>query len=235
MNRQTAILIFTRTAQEEAQLKWSKQVGSTTNSCHIAQTLIQHTRQVAKATGYPVLEITSPQQQGASFGERLSYAVQQVWEAGFEQVLIVGTDTPELNSPLLQKAAQQISPTQSVLGAATDGGAYLIGLHSHQFKAQEFAALPWQEAHLYEVLSNHLSAEAPCLQVKPLLSDIDNWEALIQFVQMAPWSLLRAKVGYYLLSSKQTNLLWPLAMLRKKSYTPLSPNRPPPTSAFTFA
>lgn len=235
MNKQTAILIFTRTAQEEAQLKWSQQVGSTTNSCHIAQALINHTRQVAKATGFPVLEIASPKQQGASFGERLCHAVQQVWKAGFEQVLIVGTDTPELSSQLLQEAAQKISPTQSVVGAATDGGAYLIGLHCSQFQAKQFAALPWQQAHLYQALSTQLSQADQSLAVLPTLSDLDSWEALVQFIQTAPWSLLRMQVCYYLSSSKPATFLLPILRLAKKNYTTQPNNRPPPTGALTFA
>ncbi|MGH1337648.1 MAG: TIGR04282 family arsenosugar biosynthesis glycosyltransferase [Aureispira sp.] len=230
MNNQTAILIFTRTAQEEAQQKWSAQLGSAANGRHIAQTLIAHTRKVAKATGYPVIEVSTQHQQGQSFGARLSHAIQNIWNRGFENVLIVGTDTPSISTKLLQQAANQITPTQSVIGAATDGGAYLIGLHYRQFNADSFATLPWQQEELYRALSAHLSQDDQALHLLPILSDIDHWEALVHFIQTTPLSLLQVRLRYYLLSSEQATTLLPLPKAWNKNFTAPTYNRPPPIS-----
>lgn len=235
MNNQTAILIFTRTAQEEAQQKWSTQLGAKTNGRHIAQTLIAHTRRVAKATGYAVIEISTRQQQGQSFGERLSYAVQSIWDRGFENVLIVGTDTPTLSTSLLQQAAAQIAPNKSVIGASKDGGAYLIGLHCSQFKADTFAALPWQQKQLYQALSAQLSQDNQHLHLLPTLSDIDNWEALLHFVQKTPWSLLQVRLSYYMHPLVQTAVLFLPTKAWNKNFTTPTYNRPPPMSAFACA
>lgn len=235
MNNKTAILIFTRTPQEEAQQKWFQQLGSTTNGRHIAQTLITHTRQVARSTAYPVIEISSRQQQGNSFGERLSHAIQLVWNRGFEQVLVVGTDTPHLSTALLQQAAEQISPIQSVLGAATDGGAYLIGLHCSQFQAAAFAALPWQEEHLFQALSAYLSPDDQRLHRLPTLSDIDNWKELVLFVQTTPLSLLQIRLRYYMRSLAQASHVLPFPTIGNKNFTAPTYNRPPPISALIRA
>jgi glycosyltransferase A (GT-A) superfamily protein (DUF2064 family) len=228
MNHQTAILIFTRTAQEEAQQKWKASDRSTSNNRRVAQTLIAHTRRVARATGYAVVEISSRQQRGRSFGQRISHAVEQIWQQGFAQVLVVGTDTPLLNTTLLHHAAQQISSTQSVLGAATDGGAYLLGLHRQQFQKEAFTNLPWQSPTLYQALSAQFSTNSQHLHHLPPLSDLDTWEDLLRFVQTAPFSVLRLWLHYYTHVLKYSSVSLTLPTAWKKNFTTPRYNRPPP-------
>ncbi len=236
MDNKTAILIFTRSAKAEAQHKWSDSTLSTRNSRRIAQTLITHTRRVAKATGLSVIEVASRQQRGASFGQRLQHAIDGIWEQGFERVLVLGTDTPQLSTKALLCAAEQITPEQSVLGAATDGGAYLIGLHRQQFQRAAFVALPWQQNTLYQALSEQLSQNAQCLHTLPTLADIDNWEDLRHYVQAAPMSLLQLRLRYcYVLPKAPASTRLPLSKPWNKNFTTPTYNRPPPISALLRA
>jgi uncharacterized protein len=69
-------------------------------------------------------------QRGGDLGERLFHAVVDLLAAGFPAVCLVNSDSPTLPTSLLSDAAQalQAPGDRVVLGPASDGGYYLIGL-----------------------------------------------------------------------------------------------------------
>jgi uncharacterized protein len=69
-------------------------------------------------------------QRGEHLGERLFHAVVDLLAVGFHSVCLVNADSPTLPSSLLREAvlALQAPGDRVVLGPASDGGYYLIGL-----------------------------------------------------------------------------------------------------------
>jgi rSAM/selenodomain-associated transferase 1 len=69
-------------------------------------------------------------QRGGHLGERLFHAAVDLLKAGFHSVCLVNADSPTLPSSLLGEAvlALQAPGDRVVLGPASDGGYYLIGL-----------------------------------------------------------------------------------------------------------
>ncbi|MHC4402701.1 MAG: TIGR04283 family arsenosugar biosynthesis glycosyltransferase [Planctomycetota bacterium] len=67
------------------------------------------------------------QSQG-DLGRRLSCAFEAAFEAGIRRVVIIGADCPAVTPRLLQAAFDRLDGNDLVLGPATDGGYYLIGL-----------------------------------------------------------------------------------------------------------
>jgi uncharacterized protein len=69
-------------------------------------------------------------QRGAHLGERLYHAAVDLLAAGFHSVCLVNADSPTLPSSLLCEAALALEAPgdRVVLGPASDGGYYLIGL-----------------------------------------------------------------------------------------------------------
>lgn len=61
-------------------------------------------------------------------GERLARAAEDALQSGCGQVVIIGCDCPEIDVPLLQQAFDTLCTHDVVLGPASDGGYYLIGL-----------------------------------------------------------------------------------------------------------
>ncbi len=81
-----------------------------------------------------------PQAQG-DLGARLSQAKQAAFAAGMERVVTIGTDCPGLDATRMQQAFQLLKTHDVVLGPATDGGYYLIGLR--QFVPDFFTNIAW--------------------------------------------------------------------------------------------
>lgn len=65
------------------------------------------------------------QQHGKTIGERMNHAMKTVFEKNYEQVVLTGSDIPNLNTETIQSAFNQMRDV--VLGPSPDGGYYLVG------------------------------------------------------------------------------------------------------------
>ena len=91
-------------------------------------------------------------QKGFDLGLRMQQAFQEVLQS-HKQVLLIGTDCPYITKTLLEEAFDQLQNHDIVLGPATDGGYYLIGLH--QMHDCLFAGIDWSTG---RVLSQTIQA-----------------------------------------------------------------------------
>ena len=124
----TAILLFTRTPEEEAQHKTFVPAGRHVNE-RIASQLIKHTCTQLEKANIPVYVIDSDRQRGNSFGERLAAAFRDIYDEGYVNVIAVGNDTLTLTPQDLQRTVDLLATHTAVLGPTQRGGTYLMGLH----------------------------------------------------------------------------------------------------------
>ena len=166
----TALLLFTRTPEEEARHKQFVPAGRHVNR-RIACQLIRHTTASLQKAGIPVYVITSAKQRGRTFGERLAAAFQEIFNLGYMNVIAVGNDTLTLTSKDLQDAAHLLERRRAVVGPTRRGGTYLIGLHRDVFNQEDFAQLPWESEILLDSLLDSLDAQISLLKCQ---QDINN-------------------------------------------------------------
>ena len=67
-------------------------------------------------------------QQGDDLGDRLKLAFQKIFHEGWERAVIIGSDSPLLPPGYIEQAFDALNSVDVVLGPASDGGYYLIGL-----------------------------------------------------------------------------------------------------------
>lgn len=124
-----------------------------------------------------------PQAEG-DLGDRMVAAFADAFQVGCTAVVIIGTDCPDLDSTLLQSAFTQLQSHTLVLGAATDGGYYLVGLRQPQ--PELFQGIAWST----EVVRQQTIALAEQLQLKtailPLRSDVDIPADLDRWYRVCP-------------------------------------------------
>lgn len=176
LKRDTLILLFSR-PDNGKQLAAGQRAHQ-----RVWTTLQQHSRQQAEATGLPVLLWDATQQVGNTFAERLTHALTTLQAAGWQRVIVIGDDCPELHHAQLTAAANALANSQSVLGPDKDGGAYLIGLSLEHFDPITFQALPWQTDQLLLHLVHWLSVTAP-VHFLTAQHDIDTAHTLRQLVR----------------------------------------------------
>jgi len=120
--------------------------------------------------------IAYQKQAEGNLGERMAAAFQMVFNRGDRAIVTIGTDCPQLNAPLLAQAFEQLTANQVVLGAALDGGYYLIGLQ--RFIPELFIGINWSTEEVWQqtmAIVRHLNLSFACL---PPLADIDRPEDL---------------------------------------------------------
>jgi hypothetical protein len=173
-----AILFFSRSAPAEA--KHKKFVSDSPKNSRVAHALITHSYQQAKQSGYPVFHIDEQQQRGTTFGERFSHAFQQIFDRGYDYVISVGNDIPQMETHHIKSAAQQLSSGHAdlVLGPDTDGGTWLMGYSRNGFSANRFRKLPWNTDRLLDTILEQ-RGDISIYQLE-LLTDIDNSQAFYQ-------------------------------------------------------
>jgi glycosyltransferase A (GT-A) superfamily protein (DUF2064 family) len=105
-------------------------------------------------------EIVSTTDYSAPFGEQLRIAVQAVLTNGFDQVIVIGNDCPDLRVSDLRAAANALTHGQLPIGYDQRGGVFLFGLDQRVLAnrpAHSLANLPWQTPQLGAALTNFLS------------------------------------------------------------------------------
>jgi glycosyltransferase A (GT-A) superfamily protein (DUF2064 family) len=78
-------------------------------------------------------------QRGDKFGERLYFAIEDLFKFGFDTVCLIDSDSPTVPAENFAEAVELLSTSDDrvVLGPSDDGGYYLIGVkkpHRHLFE-----------------------------------------------------------------------------------------------------
>jgi rSAM/selenodomain-associated transferase 1 len=115
-------------------------------------------------------------QQGQDLGQRMQGAFEWAFEKQYGQVVIIGSDCPQLTTAIIEQAFAQLDTSKVVLGPAADGGYYLLGMTT--LVPRLFNNKNWSTV---TVLSDTL-ADLQILQLSystlPTLHDVDHAEDL---------------------------------------------------------
>ena len=119
-------------------------------------------------------------QNGNTLGERMSNAFQDGFEKGFEQIVIIGTDLWDLESSDIDQAFKVLETNTAVIGPATDGGYYLLGLS--QWMPEVFKNKIWGTASiLNDTMDDFKERKVALLKPK---NDVDYYEDLRTFPEL---------------------------------------------------
>jgi rSAM/selenodomain-associated transferase 1 len=66
-------------------------------------------------------------QSGATMATRIDTAFNELFNAGYEHVIIIGSDCIDLDERIIRLAFRQLDHFDTVLGPTKDGGSYLLG------------------------------------------------------------------------------------------------------------
>jgi rSAM/selenodomain-associated transferase 1 len=153
----------------------------------VYEKLLEHTRQAARGVAaqrwvcysdfVPAADawlkggFAARRQEGETLGDRMQEAFRQGFAAGYGPIVIIGSDCPEMSPALLEEAFRQLVSFPVVLGPATDGGYYLLGMN--YLVESLFQDKPWSTPNvLAETVADLQRADIP-YALLPVLSDVD--------------------------------------------------------------
>lgn len=132
-------------------------------------------------TGY-----TKKLQSGTGLGEKMKNAFSELFDQGYDRVLIIGTDCPELSPGILNAAFDNLNNHDIVIGPARDGGYYLLGMK--KLYPGLFRDISWSTDQVLDQTLQVCEDSGLSNMLLDELSDIDNEEDLIALEPTKKWS-----------------------------------------------
>ena len=144
----------------------AKDVGNE-KACRIYKNIAEKTLKEIKKTGinfevhfYPEnklekiqlwlgSDIKAVSQTGNDLGDKMSNALLRGFKKGYEKIIILGSDIPDINSEIINKAFKSID-NKPVIGPCEDGGYYLIGFDAYSFDESFFKEIKWSSDSVFD-------------------------------------------------------------------------------------
>ncbi len=104
-------------------------------------------------------------------GQRMHAAFQELFGAGYERVVIIGSDCFELTPELIAKAFELLYENDVVIGPAADGGYYLLAMKAAQpFLFEDIA---WSTDNVFAQTVALMAVRELKYALLPVLTDVD--------------------------------------------------------------
>jgi uncharacterized protein len=110
-------------------------------------------------------------QVGQDLGNRMQGAFEDSFRHKIEKMIIIGTDCPDLSQNIIEDAFLALNSYDVVLGPASDGGYYLIGL-SQSFSVL-FNQIDWGSDRVLVQTKSIIEQEKLSVYDLPVLTDVD--------------------------------------------------------------
>ncbi|UCE34605.1 MAG: TIGR04282 family arsenosugar biosynthesis glycosyltransferase [Deltaproteobacteria bacterium] len=131
-------------------------------------------------------------QYGEDLGERMKNGMTDSFAQGFDPVIVIGSDIPDLPVAFIQESFAALQTYDTVIGPALDGGYYLIGFKQESFLPEAFRGIEWGTNTVLTRTLGILRDHQRTAYLLPPLQDIDTLEDLKVFLEKlkhAPHSL----------------------------------------------
>ena len=172
LSRKTALLIFSRSIEEELRHKPFLAQKSLVNS------LYKHTTDIAKQSGLDVIFYDESKQYGINFGSRFSNALENIFYNGYQNIIAIGNDCPQLQVEHILQAQKSLLNNETIIGGTHDGGFYLLGISKENFNKNTFLTFSWNKKTLYNEVIESISSKSLNYKTLQKLRDIDFYSDL---------------------------------------------------------
>lgn len=110
-------------------------------------------------------------QQGNDLGERMNNAFEQIFALGAQKAVIIGSDCPEIHPEIISTAFEQLDDHDVVIGPASDGGYYLLGMKA--MHRSLFENMEWSTERVFSETMERIDRAELSVSTLPVLTDLD--------------------------------------------------------------
>lgn len=133
-------------------------------------------------------------QTGSSFNKRFNNAISKTFQLGYEELIIIGNDSPDLTTQHLIETLKNLSKAKIVVGPSQDGGIYLLGLTKNSLTSKIKAR--WNTSFVKDDILIQFNSEK--IYLLEQLKDIDSHQDLIDWYSL---DTAKSKLFYELILS----------------------------------
>jgi hypothetical protein len=178
-----AVLLFVRNAYEESKLKQLIK-GESSKNVHLFKYLNKRIVNTVKQTNYDYFIIDSSHQHGNTFAERFKNAFKSIFEKGYDAVISLGNDTPQVSSQTLHDVVHCFENNDVVVGKTNLGGAYTIGLTKYAFSKCSFESVDWSTSRVVESIEKRAIFQGSSyIQLETVYTELSTHSDLKLFIQ----------------------------------------------------
>ena len=184
----TALVIFVRNPiLGQVKTRLAKDIGDE-RALEIYLQLLQHTLKITRGLSFrkfiyyadevsdydlwSVPGYTKRKQNGTDLGERMLNSFKELFEQSFNRIIIIGSDCLQLQTENLQEAVALLESNVAVMGPASDGGYYLLGLT--KLYPELFVNKPWSTDQVFAKTIDDFNNLGISYALLEELSDIDD-------------------------------------------------------------
>lgn len=131
-------------------------------------------------------------QSPGDLGARMLHALATA-QATHGRAILIGSDCPDISDGILRNALDHLNSSDVVIGPASDGGYYLIGIAGPPLPGI-FSGIPWSTDRVSALTLDRCAAAGLKVSFLPMLSDVDTREDLDRFPGLYP--NLADKIGH---------------------------------------
>ncbi|PWH85991.1 TIGR04282 family arsenosugar biosynthesis glycosyltransferase [Brumimicrobium oceani] len=179
-----AVLLFVRNAYEESKYKQLVK-GESSKNVLLFKYLNKRIVNTVKQTNYDYFVIDCTNQHGDSFAERFKNAFKSIFEQGYDAVISLGNDTPQVSSDTIHEVVHQFKNHDVVVGKTNLGGAYTIGLTKYAFSKCSFESVDWSTSHVVESIEKRAIFQGSSyVQLATVYTELNTHSDLKLFIQL---------------------------------------------------
>lgn len=140
----------------------------------VAERWLWYSNFIDRQDQWPARAFHKMTQQPGDLGERMERAFQAAFQAGARQVIIIGSDCPDLTGIILEKAFAALDMADFVIGPVPDGGYYLLGMR--MLAPDLFREIAWSTDTVRATTLDRIAAAGKSCVLLPMLTDVDTEE-----------------------------------------------------------
>lgn len=131
-------------------------------------------------------------QRGEDLGARMEAGLGELFAAGYQRAVLIGSDLPDLPLKEIRQAFELLDDVDVVYGPARDGGYYLVGESTHC--PDLFQNIPWSTDVVLEESLKKAATVGIFTARLPVYEDLDDIAALRNLLERSPCSSTAAFV-----------------------------------------
>ena len=110
-------------------------------------------------------------QTGESLGDKMKAAFAEIFKLGYKKIMVIGSDCLQLKSAIINAGFSLLDEHDTVIGPATDGGYYLLGMKkNYEFL---FDNKTWSTESVFDESMKDMQQHHLSTGLLPVLTDVD--------------------------------------------------------------
>ena len=191
MSKQAIIIFLKYPELGRSKTRLATTVGDQ-NALKIYKELLEHTHQITKnlscdsflfyyrespnTMNWETEKYKHKLQVQSDLGGRMKNAFQEIFDEGYGNIIIIGSDCYDLSEDIINQAFNLLKENEVVIGPALDGGYYLLGLT--KMVNSLFEDVKWSTSEVLHATVKVLENQQLKYDTTTPLSDIDVYEDL---------------------------------------------------------